>query len=102
MEPTMKDFEMEQFYDDEVAPKLQELFELCKDRGLPMICVCAYRRREDGIGFATHMVNPEETLIAEFYAMLGIIGHPAGIKAEGPDLEELFSRLVEKYKEDGE
>lgn len=45
----------EQIYDAEIAPKLQELAELCKKHGLSFVAVCEYATGQTGLTFTSPM-----------------------------------------------
>ena len=40
------EFDLESFHDSEIAPRMQEIIDLCKSVGLPMVASFALRNRE--------------------------------------------------------
>ena len=50
------DYDLEAFHDQEIAPLVAKLLQLCKAQGIPMLAVFAYARKNDRSHVSTSFV----------------------------------------------
>lgn len=52
-----KYYDLEQVYDDEIGPLMDQVIKICEKHGMPMLATFAYRRAEDGDDYCTSSID---------------------------------------------